>query len=349
MRRAGRTAFVLLTACVSAALGASPAHADTAATPAAKTNWYWFLQEPVVNGETVPVGPPAEASAVPAGDLGVGYLVDQVATSDKVAAVQFDTSAIPLGSTYTSFKVETPWDGAATQVTTGTPDVSACELIDGFTDAAGPNALTAAPPISLPSCVKGTFKSTIGTAGGYEFDLTAIANDWSGGAPANGILLRPTPSLSTPQAPFSLALLGKNGIKAQAEYTPPVQSVPTPAPGPALPPVPTLPGVALPPVSPVSPPAPIVPAPQVNPAPRTVPPSQALAAYHEGALVPSGAWWLGALALLGLLVLTATVLGDPLAPVPVDPRRRRFAEVVRAQTRTSAPVRAHRTPRFRPA
>jgi hypothetical protein len=338
---------VVLAAAVTAALGASPAHADSAATPAVKTNWYWFLEQPVVNGETVPVGAPEQASAVPAGDLGVGYLVDQLASSDKAAAVQFDTSAIPLGSTYTSFTVQTPWDPAATQLTTGTPDVSACELIDAFQDGAGPSALTAAPPISLPSCVKGTFKSTIGTAGGYEFDLTAMANDWSGGAPANGILLRPTPSLSTPQPPFTLALLGKNGIRAEAQYTPPQPSEPTPLPGPVLPPVPPLPGVVAPPIPVIEPQVVPTPAPQVNPAPRTVPP-QALAAYHEGALVPSGVWWLAALALLAMLVLTATVLGDPLAPVPVDPRRRRFAEVVRAQTRAaSAPRRG--PARFRPA
>jgi hypothetical protein len=340
---------VLLTAAACSLLGLAPAHADSAATPAVKTNWYWFLQTPTVNGETAPVGPPAEASAVPAGDLGVGYLVDQVSSSDKVAAIQFDMSAVPLGSTFTSFRVQTPWDPAATQLTTGTPDVSACELLDAFEDAPGPSDLAKTPPLSLPSCVKGTFKSTIGKAGGYEFDLTAMANDWSGGAPANGILLRPTPGLSTPQAPFSISLLGKNGISGQAEYSPPPPAQPTAVPGPVLPPAPApLPGVVTPPIPPI--PAPVVPtpAPQLNPLPTTAP-SQALAAYHQGALVPSSAWWLAALVLLGLLVLTAAVLGDPLAPVAVDPRRRRFAEVVRAQTRAPAASPTRRPARFRPA
>jgi hypothetical protein len=63
-------------------------------------------------------------------------------------------------------------------------------------------------------------------------------------------------------------------------------------------------------------------------------------------------WWLGFLALLGLLGLAAVVLGDPLAPVPLDPRRRRFADVVRAHARpaatAAAPARLH-APRVQPA
>jgi hypothetical protein len=88
----------------------------------------------------------------------------------------------------------------------------------------------------------------------------------------------------------------------------------------------------------------------VNPAPTTAP--QALTAYRQGTLVPSGNWWIGFLGLLALLGLAAAVLGDPLAPTAVDPRRRRFAEVVRAQTRAHAPLAtpaARPAPRFRPA
>jgi hypothetical protein len=351
VRTAGRACLALLVGAFGAVLAPLPAYADSATPPAVKTNWYWFLQTPSANGETLPVGAPAEASLVPAGDLGVGYLVDQVSNSDKVAAVDFDLGEIPMGSTYSSFVATVPYDAAATQVTSGTPDISACELLDAFQDAPGPSDLAKAPPLSLPSCVKGTFKSTIGTAGGYEFDLTAIANDWSGGAPQHGILIRPTPSLATPQQPFSISLQGKNGITTKAEYTPPQPTQPPGPTGPVLPPVPPLPGVVVPPVTAIDqPPVPMVPqpAPQVQPLPTPAP--QALAAYHEGALVPSGAWWLALLGVLGLLVLTAAVLGDPLAPVAVDPRRRRFAEVVRAQTRAPAASRARRpAPRFRPA
>ena len=354
MRSAARAGAVLLLAAGTCLVSPAAAHADSATPSAVKTNWYWALAQPDVQGNTLPVTPPADASTVPAGDLGVAYVNDQEGTADKVAAIGFDLASIPLGSTFSSFRVTVPYDAAAHQVTTGTPDISACELLDAFSDAPGPSPITSVPPLSLPSCTKGVFSATAGTAGGYVFDLTSIANDWSGGAPAEGVLLRPTPGLSTAQQPFSISLQGKNGITTAAEYTaaPPVTPTeqPVPLPGPVVAPLPD-PGYVAPPVLPgtVVPPPSVAPAPQVNPLPTA--PVAASAPYHQGALVPSGAWWLGFLALLGLLGLTAVVLGDPLAPVPLDPRRRRFADVVRSHARpaaTAAPAPRH-APRVHPA
>lgn len=354
MRSAARVGAVLLMAAGTCLAAPGPAHADSATPVAAKTNWYWTLVSPSVQGNTLPVSPPADASAVPAGDLGVGYVNDQEGTADKAAAVDFDLSAIPTGATFSSFRVTVPYDAAAHQATSGTPDIAACELLDAFADGAGPSPMSAAPPMSLPSCTKGVFSASVGTAGGYVFDLTAFANDWSGGAPANGVLLIPTPGLATPQQPFSIALLGKNGITTTAEYTPapPVTATeqPVPLPGPVVAPQP-VPGYVPPPVLPgtLAPQPSVAPAPQVNPAPAVQ--VAAAAPYHQGALVPSGAWWLGFLALLGLLALAAVVLGDPLAPVPLDPRRRRFADVVRSHARpaTAAAAAPRRAPRFHPA
>jgi hypothetical protein len=353
VRSAARAGVALLLAVGATGVASGTAYADSATPSAVKTNWYWSLAAPSVEGNTLPAAPPAQASGVPAGDLGVGYSADQVSSEDKAAAVAFDLSGIPSGSTFSSFVVDAAYDPSATQVTSGTPDISACELLDAFVGADGPSDIATEPPVSLPSCVKGTFTASIGTAGGYRFDLTAIANDWSGGAPANGILIRPTPSLATPQQPFTLSLQGKAGITTTAEYTMPPAATesPAPVPGPALaPPPPMSGGVVVPPVQGVVvPPPPVVPAPapQVSAAPTL-----ASAPYAPGALVPSGAWWLALLALLALLGLTAAVLGDPLAPVVVDARRRRFAEVVRSQARAAAPApdRAPRpAARFRPA
>lgn len=352
MRSAARAGAVLLMAAGTCLAAPAAAQADSATPVAAKTNWYWSLITPTVQGNTLPVTPPADASTVPAGDLGVGYVNDQEGPADKAAAVDFDLSAIPAGSTFSSFRVTVPYDPAAHQATSGTPDVAACELVDAFPDGAGPSPMSAAPPMSLPSCTKGVFSATAGTAGGYVFDLTAFANDWSGGAPANGILLIPTPGLATPQQPFSISLLGKNGITTTAEYTPAAPVVPTeqpvpltgpavaPVPGPAFVPPPVLPGTVAPPPS-------VAPAPQVNPAPTAAP--AAAVAYHQGALVPSGPWWLAVLVLLAVLGLTAVVLGDPLAPAPLDPRRRRFAEVVRSRARPAANPVARPTSRPSPA
>ncbi len=324
-------AVAALTGASTAALAVPPALADSATPAVVKTNWYWSLTSPSVEGNTVPVAVPAPASTVPDGDLGVGYVADQAGTADKVAALGFDLAAIPLGSTFSSFEVSVPYDPAAHQAASGTPDISACELIDGFADAPGPSDLKAAPPVSQPSCVKGAYKATVGSAGGYVFDLTAIANDWSGGAPAEGVLLQPTQGLATPQQPFSLSFLGKNGITTAVSYAPPATDQPEPvAPPAAVVPPPPLPGFApQPQVQPVAlpavPPAP-VPVPQVQPVPTTVP-LQAVR-YAQGPLVPDTRWWLAVLGLLALLGLTSVVLGDPMAPVVVE-RRRRFAEAIR--------------------
>jgi len=338
---------------------AGTAHADTATPPAVRTAWFWSLVGVSVEGNALPADPPGQASLVPDGDLGVAYLADQedmaLATdgADRVSAVAFDVGAVPLGSTFSSFVVTLPLDGAAQQLKTGTPDISACELLAGFADSVVPAGTSAAPAYSSPSCVKGTFKSTVGSAGGYVFDLTAIANDWSGGAPAEGILLRPTLGLATAQQPFSISLQGKNGILTAASYTlPPAPAVEVPPvlPGPVLAPPPPLPVVQAPQLPGIVVPPPVVPAPQ--PAPAPVAPPLADVAYTPGALVPSGAWWIGLLGLLALLGLTAVVLGDPLVPVVADARRRRFAEVVRTQGRatSAAPGRSARpAPRFRPA
>jgi hypothetical protein len=341
----GRVVGVAALAVAATGVLAVPAaFADTAHPAVTRTNWWWSLTSPNVQGNTLPVGAPAAASTVPDGDLGVGYATDQAAPADKAAAVALDLSSIPLGSTFSSLQLSVPYDPSAHQLAAGTPDISACELLSGFQDGPGAAPMAGMPPYSLPSCVKGAYKPTVGAAGGYVFDLTAMGNDWSGGAPPEGVLLLPTQGLATPQQPFSLAFLGKNGIKAEASYSPaelqaPVDQgpvlPPAPAPAPAAPPVADL--TAPPPapaaVVPVDPGVVPAPAPQVAAPAATAAPALA-ARYEPGSLRPGTAWWLGMLGLLSLLGVTALVLGDPMAPAAVDSRRRRFAEVVRGGART---------------
>jgi hypothetical protein len=331
----GRGSAATLLAAMAVGLPAAPAFADSAAPEANKTNWYWSLVAPVVQGNAVPVSVPAPASGVPVGDLGVSYLNNQLGDTDKVAAVAFDLSAIPLRSTFTSFQVSVRKDPAAHQVTVDVPDISACELLDVFPDGPGPSDLAKAPPDSSASCVKGTYDATLGAAGGYVFDLTSVANDWSGGAPADGILLRPTDTTDPTRKAFSLSFLGKTGITTKAEYTPPpLPVVPPPValPGPVLPPLPPVPGfVTQPSIPEIGPPVqPVIPVPTANPAPVSQP-SVAAAKYVPGSLTPGSNWWVAFLGLLALLGLTSVVLGDPMAPVVVDSRRRRFAAVVSAR------------------
>jgi hypothetical protein len=334
-------AVAALAVVATGALAVPAAFADTAQPAVTRTNWWWSLTSPNVQGNTLPVGAPAAASTVPDGDLGVGYVADQAAPADKAAAVALDLSSIPLGSTFSSLRLSVPYDPNARQLASGTPDISACELLSGFQDGPGAADLADLPPYSLPSCVKGTYQPTVGAAGGYVFDLTAMGNDWSGGAPSEGVLLLPTQGLATPQEPFSLAFLGKNGVKAEATYAPAAPQAPVdqgpvlpPAPEPAAPPVADLTAPPPPPVAvlPADQGGVPVPAPQVAP---TAPAAPALAVgYEPGSLRPGTTWWLGLLGLLSLLGATGLVLGDPMAPATVDSRRRRFAEVVRGGAHT---------------
>ncbi|MGZ6791853.1 MAG: hypothetical protein ACXVFV_02790 [Mycobacteriales bacterium] len=345
-----RTALVsglVLCAAVGPLAGTGQAAAPASLKPAVTaTNWYWAERAPSAAGMTGPTLPDQSVTAanVPAGDLGVGYANAQAGPADKVAAVAFDLTSVPLGSTFTRFQVTVPVDAAATQVQTGQPDVSACENIDAFQAGPGGGPLTDAPPVSDPSCVKGVFDP----AKGYVFDLTAMANDWSGGAPSDGISLRPTTPDST-TAPFSIALKGKGAITTLAETTPPPVAVddgglaPAPSPAPtsapaaaALPASAPVASVALP----VSAPVAQVALPQTAPSPAVAappaPPVRIRAAGfvppHDG---PTSAWWLALLAGAGLLGATAVVLADPMAPAPVDARRARFSGAVRAGRRSA--------------
>ena len=232
--RASRRTAVLLALCAGAATGllATPAHADATVTltPATLTqNWWWAEAKPTVNGTALPAGPPAMASGVPDGDLGVGYAADKGGSPDKVAGLSFDLNNVPLDSVFRTFTVTVPLDPAARQVANGKPALSACENIEAFKNGPGAEDIAKAPAISAPSCLAGKFVAKIGAAGGYVFDITSFANDWAGGAPSDGITLRPTkPATGNPE-PFSLSLLGKSKVVVAASYAPPVTAPVAPA------------------------------------------------------------------------------------------------------------------------
>jgi hypothetical protein len=349
MRTARRAALVVALAGPSLALVAVPAQAASISPPVVKTAWFWAEKSVSAQGETLPTLPEQAdaASGVPAGALGVSYTADQVGGADKVASIGFDLSTIPVGSPFTSFRVTVPMDPGATPVQAEPAAISACENIDSFLDSAGPQAISAAPPVSLASCVPGVY-----VAGkGYTFDLTQMANDWSFGAPSEGISLRPTLLDTTSMKPFSVAVAGKNailttvtaGLPAQgdpAPQTPVVDAVDTVDPViPAIAPPPALTGgggVIQAPltaggVAPAPQIVPALPAPQTNPQPATVPSAYRAAALPRD-LRPATAFWWGLLGVGVLLALGWLVQSDPMAPSAVDPRRRRFAQVVRSST-----------------
>jgi hypothetical protein len=332
-RLLARGGLALVLALTPLATLATPAYAD-GGPPAVSTAWFWNEKTVSVQGQSLPTLPDQgnAASGVPDGDLGVGYVAEQLAPVDKVAAIDFDLTSIPVGSTFSLFSVKVPLDAAANQAQTATADISACENIDAFKDGTAPQDISKAPPVAVQTCVKGVFVN-----GAYTFDLTPIANDWSVGTPEFGISIRPTVLDATSQRPFSIALSGKNAITTRASWTPPPASIPAApvVPAPVLTPVADAPvlsgGGGNLPVAPPVEPAPVVPQPQPqpNPAPQTTAINPV--AYAAPTLVPSTLWWLALLGLAGLLGLSWLLQNDPLVPAPVDARRQRFARAVRTQ------------------
>jgi hypothetical protein len=343
MRPAARWISVaaLVGAAGASGLGsAAPAWADSLATQVDASSWYWAEQAGV---GPLPAGAPREASGVPAGDLGVSYTTDV----DKVAALAIGVSSAPTGALFDVFSVTMPLDPAAHQLVppNGAPKLSACPALDPVVDGADPGALTAAPTQNTVECVEGKFDAGKST---WTFELASLATDWASGVPANGIVIRPKPGDATQ---FNYAFLGKKDIKIEASYSAPVSPVTAPVVAPpadsgsGFVPAPSFNSGSVP-VAPIQPVTPVAPQPQVMPppapvvaAPATAP---AAAMVQVDALRPSGSFWLALLGLGALLLLASFVLGDPMDPIVLDARRRRFADVIRARAAARAAVTAKR-------
>lgn len=330
-------------------LAAAPAWAQSANPTVSYSNWYWSGKDgaastvtgstPVGNG---PFAAPDQASGVPDGDLGVAYTNDV----DKVAALNFGIQSIPEGATVTKFAIVMPLDTTASNLAaTDGPAITACPAIAPFEPAMGPTELSKAPAQAANVCVDGKYDATAKT---YTFDIATAADDWSAGAPTNGIVIRPKLGESTQ---FNYAFMGINAIKITAEYSD--AAAPIVAPVVAAPPAAGS-GVAAPPsgfdsgTAPVVPLTPVqapvtVPQPQVMPQAAPVAVQPAAASSPIGSLRPAGAFWLLLLGMIALLLLAGVVLGDPLEPIAVDARRRRFADVVRARAAARAQAGATRS------
>ena len=330
-----------------AVLSAAPAWADSASPVPSYSNWYWSGKDgaastvtgstPVGNG---PFAAPDQASGIPDGDLGVAYTNDV----DKVAAINFGLQSIPDGATVTRFAIVMPLDTTASNLAaTDGPALTACPAIAPFEPAEGPTELSKAPAQAANICVDGKYDATAKT---YTFDIATAADDWIAGAPTNGVVIRPKLGESTE---FNYAFQGINAIKVLAEYS----SAAAPVVAPAAP-VDTGSGVAPPPagfdsgtaslVTP-QPVRPIAPQPQVMPPPAPVVAAPAVPGRgHDlpvDALRPSRPVLAGPARARGpARLLAGLVLGDPMEPVVLDARRRRFADVVRA--RAAARAQRHR-------
>ena len=333
-RAVGVTAALGAVACLGLA-GAVPAYADTSYRPSLDaSNWYWAGERPALAPAPAPAFPtdlPSQASGIPAGDVGVAYLN----STDKVTALQVGVASVPIGATFTSFVLTMHLDG--TMESNGPAALSACELLDPFVDAPGPSSYAGVPTASSAACADGIYNAATTS---YSFNLASVATDWAGGTPVSGLLIEPKAASTTP---FNYAF-DKKSITMTASYLAPVAAAPAVAPPAAPPPVTRVnPGIVSFPAPPVQSlplvvtPAAPAPAPQTAPVPVTIAPAAATQVpFPVDQLRPDGAFWAGGVALALLLLTLSIVLGDPLAPVPVDPRRRRFADAVRARAAARA-------------
>ena len=355
MRPAARWVSVAAVLCASAAPGvlSTAAWADSGVSSVLASNWYWQEQDNVTPAGApagLPAGAPSPASGIPDGDLGVGY-TNQV---DKVTALNFDVTSLPQNGIVTKFAVTMPVDQSAHNLANGTPLVAACPAIDAFKPGDGPSPFSQVPPQGTSVCVDGKYDATTQS---YTFDIAQIATDWAGGAPVDGIVVQPKPGDNTP---FNYAFAGPKDIKVAVEFA----STAAPVAAPVAPPADSGTGAALSPsltgttpvapLTPVQPPAlAVAPAPQAMPQTAPAPAPQAapaaVATVPVDALRPTGLFWLSLLGFALLLLLLGLVLGDPLAPVAHDARRRRFAEVVRARAAARAAATAPTSTRALPA
>lgn len=350
-RTVGATGLLLSAGAVAIALAAPGLASTDAATPGgagsafatevSASSWYWADTSPQAAGTALPASAPAQASNVPAGDRGVAFTRDV----DKVTAVAFATRGLPAGATFTTFAVRLGLDPAVHQLASGAPALVACEATAPVPANVEGGALSAAPTSNLQACVLGVLDPVKQT---YTFELQALATRWAAGSTAYGVVVRPQVGTT---APFSYAFLPDATYVVSARYTPvpvvpasvaPASTAPAPvvAPAEVTPPAmpfqsDALPMLALPAALPALVADPVV---APAPAPTSTAPAQAFPAVRRvtfgESLRPTAAFWFAGLGLVVLLAAAALVLGDPLAPVAADARRRRFAQVVQ-RTRTA--------------
>ena len=351
---------LLLSAGVAALGCAAPGFASTDAggpdgagssfaTEVSASSWYWAGTSPQANGTALPASVPGELSNVPAGDRGVGF-TNQV---DKVTALAFATMGLPVGATFSTFAVRLGLDPAVHQLANGVPSLVACEATAPVPANVEGGALATAPDANVAVCAPGILDPATQT---YTFELQAMATRWAAGSTPYGVVVRPPVGTTTP---FSYAFRPDATYVVSARYTPAVavaEPVVTPTaasqtvvpPTAAEPPPMSFPGGALLPVL-TAPAAPaVLPAlvadpvlaPAVALAQPVVGPAQGLSVVRRvvvgESLRPTAAFLLAGLGLAGLLAAAAVVLGDPMAPVAPDARRRRFAQVVRARSAAGA-------------
>ncbi|HWC33382.1 MAG TPA: hypothetical protein VG650_01020 [Mycobacteriales bacterium] len=311
----------------------SSAHAAgpvTVKVPLSQASWYWRGQ-PGAIGSTG-IAPPAAVPdpAVPAGDLAVSGPEAPAAAGLPAGPLAetyllFDVTAIPVGSTITSFVISLPVDAKGVTADPEGAAMIACSAKTGWSGG-GQAAAYGGKPSDSCDVHSPKLKAT---QSGYTVDIADLAQRWVKPNALNlGVAITDNPAnnLTPYQVVFGPAS-SLIGLAASVTYVPPPAgggSAPNAggvAPAPpvnAAPSPQTLPGIAVAP-APTGLPAQVAqpPAPTVAPAA----PAVAMSMRSADPSSPPLGFWIALVLVVLLLGTTTVVLADPRVSVSLNPDR----------------------------
>jgi hypothetical protein len=189
-----------------------------------QSTWFWQGEVAAGAGVGVPGSPPPTVpdATVPSGDLAVSG-PEQQGNAPKETYLEFDVSAIPKGSTISSFKVSLPVDPSAQNlVPAGTvPPIVACTPEVSWSGDPGPQPPNQKPTDHCDSAAPKVISNDSGKT--YSVDIASIATGWVADGGQNfGVAITDDPSNTSTayQVVFGPGS-AINKLQATVDYTPP--------------------------------------------------------------------------------------------------------------------------------
>ncbi|MGH2754476.1 MAG: hypothetical protein ACRDLB_08575 [Actinomycetota bacterium] len=257
----GRTRNLACSLGVLLLVGAAPlpALAETAKPAVSSYAWYWETQQsqvitdPTSGADVATIeapnpfcpstsvgGPPEQAGTCKGGRLPVEVQAGDYETPDKISAVAFDLSLIPIGSTITKFEATflEAQDDQSKSVNAEGQSLQAC-LVEQFFGDGEARLYKEAPrfscsksdPVAKRKAVEVKTNEGKVERFQYKFDLTRFARSWADAAPVAAIMLFPAEPKEADFDPatdnnWRVVLDGpqeKNSIVTKAVFDPPAE------------------------------------------------------------------------------------------------------------------------------